>query len=257
MTDLVHIRETGGVITLTLDSPANRNALSAALRAELLAALDAATASTTARVVVLSHTGPAFCSGMDLRENAALAADPAGSPGVRELPGILQRVSRCPKPVIARVGGAARAGGLGLMAAADLVVASTTARFAFSEVRIGLIPAVISVPVLRRVQPTAARELMLTGSVFDATRALEIGLVNALAEPEALDDRVDRYAQELLQCGPGALTGTKLMLAQGHDDSDDRYEALLDLSARQFSSAEGREGGQAFLEKRPPVWATD
>ena len=249
----VHIDERGGLFTITLDSPANRNALSTALRAELLAALDAATQSHTARVVVLTHTGPAFCSGMDLKENASAAP---GSEGIREVPRILQAIAHCPKPVIARVGGAARAGGLGLLAACDIVVTSTAARFAFSEVRIGLIPAVISVPLLRRVAPSAVRELMLTGAVFDATKALQIGLANAVAGPAELDAKVAEYASEMLQGGPAALAGTKLMLLAGHDDSDQRYESLLALSARQFSSPEGREGGLAFLERRPPDWTT-
>ncbi len=251
MTDVVRVDEAGGVLTITLDSPTNRNALSSALRAELLVALDGAAASTTARVVVLDHTGPVFCSGMDLRESATAAR---GSEGVRELPRILQRISHCPKPVIASVGGAARAGGIGLLAAADLVVSVSTATFAFAEVRLGLIPAVISVPVLRRLSATAARELLLTGAVFDATRAREIGLVNAVAEPGRLDELVAEHARSLLLGGPGALAGTKLMLSRTHDDSDERYEALLELSATQFASPEGSEGGQAFLEKRPPNW---
>lgn len=253
MTMLVQTDETGGVFTITLDSPGNRNALSTVVRSQLLAALDVASASDTARVVVLSHTGPAFCSGLDLRENATATVDSAG---VREVPRILQRIAHCAKPVIARVGGAARAGGLGLVAAADIAVAASTARFAFSEVRIGLVPAVISVPVLRRVSPAVARELMLTGGIFDAARALQIHLVNAVAPPDELDDRVAAFAAELLQCGPGALEGTKRMLLATHDDSDERYDALLAMSADQLASAEGKEGGQAFLDKRLPSWAS-
>ncbi len=250
---VVHTDETGGVFTITLDSPSNRNALSTALRAELLAALTAAEQSRTARVVVLTHTGPAFCSGMDLKENATAAA---GAEGVRQVPRILQAITHCSKPVVAKVGGAARAGGLGLLAACDVVVAASTARFAFSEVRIGLIPAVISVPILRRVSPAAARELMLTGTVFDAPRALQIGLINAVAEPAVLDDAVAGYATQMLAGGPAALAGTKLLLLAGHDDSDARYETLLQLSATQFSSAEGKEGGLAFLDRRQPSWVT-
>ncbi len=251
MTNLVHTDEQGGVFTITLDSPANRNALSAAMRTQLLAALDAAEQSRTARVVVLTHTGPAFCSGMDLKENASATA---GSEGIRQVPRILQAITHCPRPVIARVGGAARAGGLGLLAACDIVVASNSAEFAFSEVRIGLIPAVISVPLLRRVAATAVREFMLTGTVFDAAAALRIGLVNAAVDPESLDGRVADYAGQMLQGGPGALAATKLMLLAGHDDSDERYASLLQLSARQFSSPEGQEGGRAFLERRTPDW---
>ena len=160
MAEFVRSDTAGGVARITLDSPHNRNALSASVRAELSAALDAAAADDAARVVVIGHTGPVFCSGMDLKEEAVA---PPGAEGVRELPAILQKVARCPKPVIARIGGPARAGGLGILAAADIAVAAPSATFAFSEVRIGLIPAVISVPVLHRVAPAAARELLLTG----------------------------------------------------------------------------------------------
>jgi len=199
------------------------------------------------RVVLLSHTGPVFCSGMDLKEEAA---EP-GRQGVRELPGILRRISRCPKPVVARVGGPARAGGIGILAAADIVVAAPSATFAFSEVRIGLIPAVISVPVLQRVTPSAARELLLTGAVFSAARALEIGLVNAVAED--LDGAVAGYLRDLLAGGPGALAGTKAML-RDLDDSAEHYDRLLAISAAQFASAEAREGALSFREKRPAGW---
>lgn len=265
MTELVRTTlSADGVATITLDSPHNRNALSAALRAQLVQALDAVSTDAATRVVVITHTGPVFCSGMDLKEEARCAP---GSEGVRELPGILQRVARCPKPVVTRLAGPARAGGIGILAASDISVAAERATFAFSEVRLGLIPAVISVPVLDRVDAVAARELMLTGEVFDAHRALRIGLVNALAQADhrdgsaeaddelaALDDLVAGYVRALLKGGPTALGGTKAMLRQGFDDSDERYAALLELSASQFASAEGKEGAQAFSEKRSPAW---
>src|SRR5699024_6711269 len=116
-----------------------------------------------------------------------------GEEGVRELPGILRLISHCPKPVIARLAGPARAGGVGIMAACDITVAVPEATFAFTEVRIGLIPATISIPVLGRMNPVAARELLLTGEKFDAVRAREIGLVNKVAEADELDATVERY----------------------------------------------------------------
>jgi methylglutaconyl-CoA hydratase len=250
--DPVSLDVAGGVGTITLDSPANRNALSAAVRAGLRVALDTATANTAIRVIVLTHRGPVFCSGMDLKEEAV--AGP-GRQGVRELPAILRRISRCPKPVVARVGGPARAGGIGLLAAADIVVAATSATFAFTEVRIGLVPAVITVPVLHRVAPWAARELLLTGEVFTAARALQIGLVNAVDDD--VDGCVDRYVRSLLAGEPTALAATKALLQDGLDDSDERYGRLLALSAAQFSSAEGAEGGRSFTEKRRPSWITE
>ena len=141
------------------------------------------------------------------------------------------------------------------MAAADIVVTVPSATFAFSEVRIGLIPAVITVPVMHRVQPTAARELLLTGEVFGAARAKEIGLVNAVEED--IDGSVDRYVAALLAGGPTALAGTKALLQRGLDDSDERYAALLQVSAAQFASAEAREGAVSFTEKRAPAWVAD
>lgn len=266
MDALVRTDVADGVGTITLDSPRNRNALSRQLRSELVAALDRVTDDDGARVVVLTHAGPVFCAGMDLKESAV---EEPGAEGVRELPAILQRIARCPKPVIARVAGPARAGGIGMMAAADIVLADPRATFAFSEVRIGLIPAVISVPVMDRMDPVAARELFLTGAVFDARRAVETGLVNAVAEVDhrdgstepddaiaVLDDLVARYVADLLAGGPTALAGTKALLRQGFDDSDERYASLLELSARQFSGEEAREGARSFAEKRPASWTT-
>ena len=247
---LVRLEVAGGVATITLDSPANRNALSAAVRAQLTRALEDATADDSARVVVLTHRGPVFCSGMDLKEEAVAAPQ---QQGVRELPAILRRISRCPKPVLARVAGPARAGGIGIMAAADIVVAAPSATFAFSEVRIGLIPAVITVPVLHRVAPAAARELLLTGEVFGAQRALEMGLVNAVREE--LDEAVNGYLRSLLAGGPTALAGTKALLQGGLDDSDERYASLLAVSAAQFASPEARDGARSFIQKRPAAWA--
>lgn len=241
----------GGVATITMDSPRNRNALSKPMRAQLMAALTQATNDSAVRVVVLTHTGTVFCAGMDLKETAV--AKP-GEEGVRELPGILQLISHCPKPVVARLTGPARAGGVGIMAACDIAVAVDSATFAFTEVRIGLIPATISIPVLARVNPVAARELMLTGVVFGAARAREIGLVNAVAEADQLNSVVDGYVDALLAGGPSAVAGTKKLISEGLDDSVERYAALLELSARQFNTDEAREGARAFAEKRPPSW---
>lgn len=248
---LVQYELAGGVATITLDSPRNRNALSKPMRAQLSAALRRAGTDAAVRVVVLTHTGTVFCSGMDLKETAA--AKP-GEEGVRELPGILRLITNCPKPVIAALSGPARAGGVGITAACDIAIATRSATFAFTEVRIGLIPAVISVPVLARLDPVAARELLLTGDVFDASRGREIGLLNAVVAPDELDQTVERYADALLAGGPGALAGTKALLASTVDDSIARYEALLELSARQFDTPEAREGARAFAEKRPPAW---
>lgn len=248
----MHQQVAGGVATITLDSPRNRNALSAQLRQELSGELDEAIADDSIRVVVLDHTGPVFCSGMDLREARGAGS---GEQGVNEFPAILERIWASPKPVVAKVAGPARAGGLGLMAACDIVVAVHTATFAFSEVRLGLVPAVISATVLPRLAPHAAHELFLTGEPFDARRAAEIGLVNAAVPAEDLDAEVRRYTDALLLGGPTALAATKRLLhGYAPDGLAGRVAELQELSARFFGSPEGQEGIAAFGQKRPPAW---
>jgi len=241
MTELVHSSTVAGVTTLTLDSQANRNALSADLMEQLSAGLAAALGDDTVRVVVLSHAGRVFCSGMDLR---------ARDVPVTAFPELLTAISTAPKPVVARVGGPARAGGIGLLAAADIAVAGSSATFAFTEVRIGVVPAVISIPVLPRMQPRAAHELFLTGEVFGADRAAAVGLVNVAVPDEELDREVERYAGMLAQGAPDALAATKELLAAPSSD----YAAMAALSASRFASAEGKEGMAAFREKRPASW---
>ena len=250
--ELVHRDVADGVATVTLDSPRNRNALSTQLRRELRHHLDAAIADPAVRVVVLGHTGPVFCSGMDLRESHGVAA---GAQGVAEFPAILRTILTAPQPVVARVAGPARAGGIGLLAACDVAVAVDTATFAFTEVRIGVVPAVIAVTVLPRLLPRAAHELFLTGETFGAGRAVAIGLVNAAVPADRLDAEVARYVGLLRQGAPGALGATKALLRHPPGgDLDTAFAAMSDLSARHFASAEGQEGMAAFAEKRPPNW---
>jgi methylglutaconyl-CoA hydratase len=271
MSELVHLDVGAGRATITLDSPANRNALSAQLRRELREHLDAALADESVRVVVLTHAGPVFCSGMDLRESRGAGA---GDQGVQEFPGILTTLWHSPKPVIARLAGPARAGGVGLVAACDIAIGARAgleisvppvaslapggATFAFSEVRIGVVPAVISVPVVPRLLPRAAEELMLTGETFDADRAAAIGLLNRAVDPDALDSEVTRYADMLARGGPRALAATKAMLRRtpAQDMAAD-LDAMLRLSAEFFASEEGQEGMTAFAEKRSPAWVPE
>ncbi len=251
--ELVRTVTTAGIATLTLDSPANRNALSTPLMRELLDALTAALTDPGVRVVVLSHTGPVFCSGADLKETAEARAN--GRVPAEMLADVLAAIWEYPKPVVARVAGPARAGGLGLIAAADLAVCTRDATFAFSEVRLGVIPAVISATVLPRLAPRAAAELYLTGNVFDGARAADIGLVTAAVPAEDLDGAVAGYCDALVRGGPLALAGTKQLLRRTPAESirADLAE-LSERSAGYFKSAEGREGVAAFREKRPAHW---
>jgi methylglutaconyl-CoA hydratase len=250
---LVRVSTALGVTTLTLDSPHNRNALSTALMTQLLAALAEAVTDETVRAVVLSHTGPVFCSGADLKETAAASA--GGTVPTAMLGEVLAAVWECPKPVVARVGGPARAGGLGLIAAADIAVCAQDATFAFTEVWIGVIPAVISATVLPRLQPRAAAELYLTGDTFDGHRAERIGLVSRAVPADALDATVAAYCAALSGGAPRALAGVKELLRRPTGD-DFRAELadLTTLSTGYFLSEDGREGVLAFREKRPARW---
>ncbi|NBE84600.1 enoyl-CoA hydratase-related protein [Micromonospora rubida] len=250
---LVRVATTRGVTTLTLNSPHNRNALSTPLMTELLAGLSAAVADDAVRVVVLDHTGPVFCSGADLKETAAAYASgtvPAGMLG-----DVLAAVWECPKPVVARVAGPARAGGLGLIAAADLAFCAQEATFAFTEVRIGVVPAVISATVLPRLAPRAAAELYLTGDTFDGRRAAEIGLVTSAVSADGLDAAVERACASLVRGAPHALAGVKALLRRP-PATDLRAEIaeLAAVSTGFFLSEEGREGVLAFREKRDASW---
>jgi methylglutaconyl-CoA hydratase len=244
---MLRVERERGIATLALDSPGNRNALSTALMTELLAALAAAAADEAVRVVVLTHTGPVFCSGADLTER------PTPTPLMAE---VIAAIWESPKPVVARVGGPARAGGLGLVAAADIAVCGEDVTFAFSEVRLGVVPAIISATVLRRLHPRAATELFLTGDAFDGRRAAEIGLVTATAPAEAVDATVAAYCDALMRGGPLALAGTKRVLHRPPAATVRADLAELEaISAEFFGSAEGREGISAYREKRPPRWA--
>jgi methylglutaconyl-CoA hydratase len=248
-TELVHLARQGPVRTLTLDSPGNRNALSSRLLDELADGLAAAADDATVRLVVLTAAGPAFCSGADLTEGAGVVAS--------RLPEILTAIRTAAVPVVARVNGPARAGGLGLIAAADLAVATTRCTFAFSEVRVGVAPAIILVPSLRVV---ADRRFLaratLTGEPFDAAAAAGAGLLTAVVDDDrALDEWVEGIADSVLKSAPGAVAATKALLAELTElHFLEGLEAARARSAELFAGAEAAEGMAAFLAKRAPAW---
>src|SRR5262249_5787930 len=208
-----------------------------------------------ARVIVLTGAGPVFCSGADLKEpRAPRAVDGATAPG--GLVAIVTALWESPKPVVGRINGPARAGGLGLMCACDILVAAETATFAFSEVRVGVAPAVISVMTLPRLGPTRGLELFLTGEVVDAPTAARYGLINAAVPAADLDEAVQRYLDLLLKGAPEALGETKRLVREVPGlPVAVAFERMAALSARLFASEEAREGMTAFAEKRPPRWA--
>ncbi|CAL9515085.1 enoyl-CoA hydratase family protein [Streptomyces sp. enrichment culture] len=232
-----------GVETLSLDAPERRNALSATLVGDLAAALADAGKDPGVRAVVLTHTGNTFSAGADLKD----PPDPSA------LVGLLRQIVELPKPVVARVTGHVRAGGLGLLAACDSGVASRAATFAFTEVRIGVAPAVISLPLLPRTDPRALARYYLTGERFDADEAARIGLLTAAGED--VDDALAPVLDGLRRSAPEALAETKWLLTARVLETFDRdADALTALSARLFASAPAREGMTAFLERRDPEW---
>jgi methylglutaconyl-CoA hydratase len=250
MTSLVRVEASDQVATITLDSPANRNALSSGLLAQLNEALAGVLADPAVRVIVLTGAGPVFCSGADLKESRER---PAAAPAL--YPQILQLIWDSDKPVICRVNGSARAGGIGLVAACDIAIAPRSATFAFTEVRIGVAAAVIAVTCLRRMQPRAAYEYFLTGETFDAVRAAQIGLLTAVPTEADLDADTSRYVSMLLRGAPGALAATKTILREVPGlPVADGLARMAELSASRFASPEAREGMAAFAEKRDPGW---
>ncbi|MBK5330624.1 MAG: enoyl-CoA hydratase/isomerase family protein [Ilumatobacteraceae bacterium] len=240
MGQLVNIVVAGGVATITLDSPANRNALSQQLLADLHAALDVAE-TQRARVIVLTHTAPVFCAGADLKERSTGLVDSTSF--VRAM----ERFATTSSPVIAAVDGPVRAGGVGLMAACDLVVVNSSITFAFTEVRIGVAPATITWPILQRCGWSKLAAPYLTGEVFDAVHALDMGLVTHVTDHVAATTA--ELCRNILLGGPKAVALTKTLLRATHTIAE-----LQSLSESLFLSDEGREGMAAFLEKRPPSW---
>ncbi|MER7772667.1 enoyl-CoA hydratase family protein [Kitasatospora sp. NPDC096140] len=249
---LVRVSTADAVTTLTLDSPHNRNALSTRLMAELRAGLAAAAADPEVRAVVLGHTGKVFCAGADLSE--ATGADPTVGP--RGLVELQRAIVDCTKPVIAVIDGHVRAGGLGLVGAADLAVAGPASTFAFTEVRLGLAPAVISLPLRPKLEPRAASRYYLTGEVFDAAEAARIGLISsATGSAEDTGVALKGLLDALRQGSPQGLAESKRLANADVVRSFERdADELVELSARLFGSEEAQEGMRAFLEKRPARW---
>ncbi|MCX4098968.1 enoyl-CoA hydratase family protein [Nocardia sp. alder85J] len=253
-TPVVRYEVDGGFAVLTLDSPRNRNALSSRLVAELLDGLDRAGADAGVRGVVLTHTGSTFCAGADLKE--ALDADPAAAADERTRWGvaILRRVLELPKPVVAQVNGHVRAGGMGIVAACDLVVAGPESTFALTEARLGLAPFVISLTLLPRLTPRAAARYFQTGETFDAATAERIGLITVAADDPAAEVAALR-AQLRLSSPQGLAESKRLVTAPLLAEFDRSADELAKRSGSCFGTPEVIEGMTAFLQRRRPNWA--
>jgi methylglutaconyl-CoA hydratase len=244
-----------GVATITLNRPDARNRLDADGMALLVSHLDACAADASVRVVVLTGSGSTFCSGADLAAAASGADTGFTGAGPQAMVRLLSALLDHPTPVIAKVQGHVAGGGNGLVAACDIAVASSEAMFAFSEVRVGVAPAVISVACLAVMDRRHAQELFLTGERIDAERAREAGLVTRTCPPDALEAVVEGYVTQLRAGGPAALGEAKRLLRRIPGlPREEAFAETADLSARLFSSVEAREGMTAFLEKRPPSW---
>lgn len=246
----------GGVLTITLADEERRNALSSRLVHELVTACDEADADASVRVVVLTNRGSTFCAGADLSERAS---SPADAPAPIRTPALLYgRFRKSPKPYVGRIAGHCVAGGMGLAAAMDISVAVDTARFGFTEVRIGVAPAVISVVCLPKLRPVDARAAFLRGTRFTASEAAAIGLINAAVPADRLDEEVDAVVRDLLAGSPAAIAAAKQLLDRVPSlPVDEAFAWTAELSADLFRSDDAREGMTAFLEKRPAAWVAD
>lgn len=251
---VVRSSTSGGVCTVVLDDPDNRNALSAALLAELTDVLDAAEADDSVRVIVVTNTGSVFCAGADLSERSGRSDRPAPTRSVAAVD-VFARFGRSAKPYVGRIAGHCVAGGMGLAAAMDISIALDTARMGFTEVRVGVAPAMISVLCLPKMRRADARSAFLRGSRFSAVEAARMGLVNAAVPAEDLDAAVDAAVKDLLAGAPSGIAASKRLLARvPHLGVDEAFAWTSELSAELFAGDEAKEGMAAFLQKRPASW---
>ena len=259
MASYEHLRIGHGdaVATVTLARPDARNSLNAGLIEEIRRCMEELAGDDGVRVVVLTGEGDFFCAGADvgyMRDTANFSYE-ENMEDARELAAMFRAVEECPKPVVARVRGAAIGGGVGLVAASDVAVAEDGTIFAFSEVRLGISPATIAPFVLRKIGPSHTRALFLTGERFDVQRAQAIGLVHEVASEGDLDAAVREKVEGLLAGGPGALAATKALLRELRDAAPGKAtEIMARRIAELRTGEEGQEGLGAFLEKREPAW---
>ena len=244
------------VATITLNRPDKRNAISATMIAELQTALDEIERGH-ARVVVVTGAGKAFCAGMDLEMLAAIAQQsPAeNQEDSRRMAKMFRRIWSYPRPLIAAVNGAALAGGCGIATLCDFTLAAPDSKFGYTEVKIGFLPAIVSVFLTRQIGEKRSRDLLLTGRVLDAAEAKEFGLVSELVPAERLLDRAHELAQTLIEASPSSLSRAKrLLISSEIAGVDHDLERAILENARIRCTPDFKEGLASFLEKRKPVW---
>ncbi len=251
------IEQDGPVVRVTLNRPEVRNAFNEALIAELTGWARSVTAGADVRVAVLAGAGRSFCAGADLAWMSKMVSysHDENVRDARAMADMFDALNALPIPLIGRVHGAALGGGAGLAAVCDIVVSAEDTVFGFTEVKLGIIPAVISPYVVAKIGASAARELFLTGGRFSAARGKEVGLVHVVCEEAELDRIVARYATEVQTAGPHAVAAAKALVAEvSRRDRTAAIEYTIDAIAARRVSAEGQEGMRAFLEKRKPSW---
>ena len=256
---LVEIEREGAVARVWFNRPELHNALSAELGAALVEALEGLRGDASCRVVVLGGRGPSFCAGADIgamKASANASFDDNLAEATR-LGAVFGALADFPKPVVGRIHGGVYGGGVGFCCACDIAVASDDARFGLTEVRLGILPGVISPYVIRRLGDRAARELMLTGERFDAARAQAYGIVNHVVPEAELDARVNERVAELLKGGPHAQAQVKALFVRWNELGWADYRASLpEVLAGVRSGEEAKDGLAAFFEKRKPKWST-
>lgn len=247
----------GEIAKITLNRPEKRNAISAEMIAELLSALDAVEASASL-VLILTGAGKAFCSGMDLDALRALATQSPAEQleDARRLAEMCRRIWSFPKPTIAAVNGHAIAGGCGIATLCDFTIAVPEAKFGYPEVRIGFLPAVVSIFLVRQIGEKQARDLLLTGKTIEAAEAHRLGMVTQIAPAEGLMKAAEELAATLVAASPASLRMTKKLLCDfAAPEIDRELELAITESARIRSTPDFREGLSSFLEKRAPRWS--
>ena len=258
MTDSVLLNtDSHGIATVTLNREDKHNAFDDAIIAELTAKLKKVDADPAVRVVVLAAAGKTFCAGGDLNWMRSMAtfSEKQNLDDALKLAELLETLDTLSKPTIARVNGPAYGGGVGLVACCDIAIATPAAKFALTEVRLGLVPAVISPYVIAAIGAHQARRYFLTAEPIEAQQAYDMGLIHEVVTPDILDETIGILVMALLKAGPKALASAKQLVAeQSGAETRDSKKRTAELIAKLRVSSEGQEGLSAFLEKRPPNW---
>ena len=257
--ETLRLEQSGPIATITLDRPEKRNAISTVMVGDLMGALDEAAAGS-AQVVILTGSGKAFCAGMDIDGLRAIANQTPKDhmDDSRRMAAMFRAVYAFPKPLIAAVNGAAVAGGCGIATLADFTLAVPEAKFGYTEVKIGFLPAIVSVFLSRQIGEKRCRDLLLTGRLVEASEAKELGLVNEIVPSERLMARAHELAGDLLAASPSSITRAKhLLVSAAAAGVDHDLERAVLESARVRCTPDFKEGLAAFLEKRKPIWQGD